>query len=164
MDQDGETIEAELTELEGVGSKIAASVRKFFGEEHNRRVVFRLIEAGVDPVEPDVEVGSSLTGRTFCITGTLSVPRRNIKERIMAAAGKVVGSVSSATSYLVVGTSPGSKLRRAQKLGVSILSEQDLDTLLSGGDAPDSGADGETENQDDGRTRFRLTPPDDVES
>jgi len=161
MERDGEALEAELTELEGVGPKIAASIRNFFGAEHNRQVVRRLIEAGVHPEEEeDEDVGSVLAGKTFCITGTLSVPRRNIKDRIMAAGGKVVGAVSRATTYLVAGGNPGTKLKRARTFGVAVLSEQDLDLLLSGGrplsdgrpsGSEPEGGDATGSNGDDGR-------------
>jgi len=72
-----------------------------------------------------------LEGKTFCITGTLSRPRKEIALAIKASGGKVVSAVSGKLDYLVAGESAGSKLEKAQRLGVSILNESDLDTIIS---------------------------------
>ena len=74
-------------------------------------------------------MGSALAGKTFVLTGTLSEPRDDVKERIIAAGGKVSGSVSKKTDYLVAGENAGSKLADAERLGVKILSESQLAEL-----------------------------------
>ena len=74
--------------------------------------------------------GAGVIGKTFVITGTLSAPREDIKERIEAAGGKVSGSISKNTDYLVAGEGGGSKLEKAISLGVSVISESALEALL----------------------------------
>jgi DNA ligase (NAD+) len=76
--------------------------------------------------------GSKLAGKTFVLTGTLSEPREDVKERIIVAGGKVSGSVSKKTDYVVAGENAGSKLEDAKRLGVTILTERELAGLLAG--------------------------------
>ncbi|MEW6201047.1 MAG: BRCT domain-containing protein, partial [bacterium] len=71
-----------------------------------------------------------LAGKTFVITGTLSLPREEIKRRIEAAGGRVTSSVTKKTDYLVAGESPGSKLDNARKLGIKVISEKELNAIL----------------------------------
>jgi DNA ligase (NAD+) len=130
MDARVETIEG----IEGVGPTIAESVARFFRDEANRAEVKRLRDLGVRwpaVVPPSDDSDARLAGLTFVLTGTLSAPRDEFKARIEAAGGKVVGSVSKKTSYLVAGDSPGSKLDKAQRLGVEVLDEAGLEALLS---------------------------------
>jgi DNA ligase (NAD+) len=113
-----------VSEIDGVGDVIAASLERFLRNPDNRRVIEKLRERGVDPVEPEVPASEAtgqgvLAGKTFVITGTLSAPRDEIKRRIEAAGGKVTGSVSQSTDYLVAGEKTGkSKLTAAEKNGV----------------------------------------------
>ena len=126
--------EAALQEVPDVGPIVAARIRHFFEEQHNRDVVQRLIDSGLTWPESEpvaVPADGALVGKTFVLTGTLSGMTRNeAKDRIMAAGGKVTGSVSSKTDYLVAGDKAGSKLTKAQKLEVSILTEDQLEGLL----------------------------------
>ena len=78
------------------------------------------------------EEGGLLSGRTFCITGTLSRPRKEIALSIKSKGGKISSSVSGKLDYLVAGSAAGSKLDKANRLGVRVLSEEDLDSLLGG--------------------------------
>jgi DNA ligase (NAD+) len=117
----------ELQRAREVGPVLAAAVRTWFDEPHNHELISRLRGAGVR-MEGERKVAPAgpqpLAGKAFVITGTLeSLSREAAEERIVALGGKVTGSVSKKTSYLVVGTEPGSKLDKAQALGVSTLDE-----------------------------------------
>jgi DNA ligase (NAD+) len=132
-------VAASLEELEavpGIGPIIAKSVADFFAEPRNRREIERLRAAGVRFAAAERAVrraGGPLEGKTFVLTGTLpGVSREEAKRRIEGAGGKVVSSVSKKTSYVVAGDEPGSKLRKAQELGVTVLGPEELEALLRG--------------------------------
>ena len=128
-------IEIEEQLLSGVGPEIMRSVANFFQQPHNREVIDQLIERGVtfDPVQ--AMSGGGLAGKTFVLTGTLpGMSRDDAKAKIEAAGGKVTGSVSKKTDYVVAGSEAGSKLEKAQALGVTIIDEQQLRTLLAARD------------------------------
>jgi DNA ligase (NAD+) len=123
----------DIEATEGVGPTIAESVHRFFADPANGAEIARLRELGVRwaPVEQTTPEGAqALSDLTFVLTGTLSAPRDAFKQRIQAAGGKVVGSVSKKTDYLVAGESAGSKLDKAEKLGVTVLDEEGLEKLL----------------------------------
>ncbi|MFP5409392.1 MAG: NAD-dependent DNA ligase LigA [Gammaproteobacteria bacterium] len=128
--------EADLMVIRDVGPIVAQSIAQFFGEPHNLDVVRQLREAGVHwsetaGVQPSAGI---LTGKTLVLTGTLpTLTRDQAKERIEAAGGKVAGSVSKKTDYVVAGAEAGSKLAKAQELGVTILDETGLLALLASG-------------------------------
>ena len=125
--------EEALLAVPDVGPVVAASIAHFFAEPHNREVIADLIKVGVRPQAPEVPVGGAvdLSGQTFVLTGTLpSWTREEASQAIMAAGGKVSGSVSKKTSYVVAGDEAGSKLEKAQSLGVRILDEAGLRALL----------------------------------
>ncbi|HEX5639620.1 MAG TPA: NAD-dependent DNA ligase LigA [Burkholderiaceae bacterium] len=125
--------EAELLEVPDVGPVVAASVARFFAEPHNREVIAQLHAAGVQWQEgpPQRPAAGPLAGRTFVLTGTLpNWTRDEAKERIEAAGGKVAGSVSGKTDYVVAGEEAGSKLDKARALGVAVIDEQELKRLL----------------------------------
>ena len=116
--------------------KIANEIEKWFGRSANQSVLSKLKDAGMWPIS---EEGSTndlaskpLAGLTFVVTGTLSgYSRAEIKERIQTAGGRVTGSVSASTSYLVAGENPGSKYEKAETLGVQILTLGDLEKLIA---------------------------------
>jgi DNA ligase (NAD+) len=124
----------QLTEVIEVGPVVAASVAEFFSERANRNVIERLRAAGVNPKHERLKQRSTrLAGKTFVFTGSLA--RRSREEagaEVVANGGKVLNSVSKKTSYVVVGADPGSKYEQAKSLGVTILSEDQLDQLLEG--------------------------------
>ncbi|HJW51181.1 MAG TPA: NAD-dependent DNA ligase LigA [Burkholderiaceae bacterium] len=125
--------EDELLQVNDVGPVVAASIQHFFAEPHNREVVEALRAAGVRWTEgrPAKLAAGALAGRTFVLTGTLPHwTREQARERIESAGGKVAGSVSRKTDYVVAGAEAGSKLDRARELGVAILDEDQLKTLL----------------------------------
>jgi DNA ligase (NAD+) len=111
---------------------VAASIRHFFAEKQNRAVIRRLLEAGVKPA-PVVRQKGKLSGKKLVLTGGLeSMTRPEALRRIEALGGRVVGSVSKETDFLVVGADPGSKLAKAEKLGVRVLDEDAFVRLLDG--------------------------------
>jgi DNA ligase (NAD+) len=121
-----------LSGIEGVGPKIAEAIVSYFALQPNRTLVESLAELGVDLTMPhrdrEEEVESlPFSGKTFVITGTLpTLSREKAKEHIEAGGGKVTGSVSAKTDFLLAGERAGSKLNKAQQLGVQVLSEQEL--------------------------------------
>jgi len=125
----------ELTALEGVGPNIAQAIVDWFSRDANRQLLEKFREIGFWPaaeVDPGGSAPQTLAGKTFVITGTLSAPRGEIKEQIERHGGKVVGSVSGKTDYLVAGENAGSKLTRAEELGVTVIGENALAELASG--------------------------------
>ena len=132
--KDREAFLAELCEIDGIGETIAESIDRFLRDPHATAVLDKLAARGVDPIEPIVATADGpLTGKTFVVTGTLSAPRADVQKRIEAAGGKVAGSVSKKTSYLVAGADTGTaKLEAAAKHGVTVIGEAELDALLHG--------------------------------
>ncbi|MBI4985610.1 MAG: NAD-dependent DNA ligase LigA [Rhodocyclales bacterium] len=125
--------EAALQQVPDVGPIVAASIRRFFAEPHNAEVIRQLRAAGVHWVEgePAPAVDSPLAGKTFVLTGTLpNMTRDEAKDLIEARGGKVAGSVSKKTDYVVAGAEAGSKLDKALALGVTILDESQFKELL----------------------------------
>ena len=125
--------ETDLLAVRDVGPIVAQSIIQFFAEPHNLEVVKKLRAAGVHWSESTGLPPSAgiLTGKTLVLTGTLpALTREAAKEMIEAAGGKVAGSVSKKTDYVVAGAEAGSKLAKAQELGVAILDEAGLLALL----------------------------------
>jgi DNA ligase (NAD+) len=126
---------ARLTEIDEVGEIMADAIRGYFAEPENRRHIERLAKAGVRMHEDVREAArpKPLQGLTFVVTGTLAnATREEIRERIESAGGKVAGSVSAKTDYVVAGENPGSKLSKARELGVRVVDEAALARLLRG--------------------------------
>jgi DNA ligase (NAD+) len=125
---------AEMETIPGIGPKLAASVHEWFSHLPNRTVVQKLAAAGVQLAAGKAATAAGpqpLAGQTWVITGTLpTLSREAAAALIKAHGGKVAGSVSSKTSYLLAGEKAGSKLAAAQKLGVPVLSEADLRQML----------------------------------
>ena len=126
--------EAAIQEVPDVGPIVAAHVHTFFQQPHNREVIQALRDSGVHwPAQKRKAAASEgpLTGKTFVLTGSLeSMSRDQAGDRITAAGGKVTGSVSKKTSYVVAGSEAGSKLQKAQELGVEVLDEAAFLKLL----------------------------------
>nr|WP_169732513.1 NAD-dependent DNA ligase LigA [Derxia gummosa] len=131
-----------LTSVKDVGPIVAESIAHFFAEEHNRTAIEMLRANGVtwDESAPGAGPrGTALAGKTFVLTGTLpTLTREDAKERIEAAGGKVSGSVSKKTHYVVAGAEAGSKLVKATELGLNVLDEDGLLALLAGEGGDDS--------------------------
>lgn len=123
--------EESLLSVPDVGPVVAGSIARFFAEPHNIEIVRALQEQGVSPQPETVAATTGLSGKTFVLTGTLPEwSREEASARIIAAGGKVSGSVSRKTSFVVAGEEAGSKLVKAQELGVTVLDEAGLRTLL----------------------------------
>ncbi|MCU7843158.1 MAG: NAD-dependent DNA ligase LigA [Candidatus Thiodiazotropha sp. (ex Monitilora ramsayi)] len=126
--------------IDGVGTVLADQLVTFFRQEHNREVIAKLQQAGVH--WPDASSAASesgerpLEGKTIVITGTLSRPRDEIKSDLEALGAKITGSVSKKTDYLIAGEAAGSKLAKAEKLGVPVLDESGLQALLDASHQP----------------------------
>lgn len=113
-----------------IGPAVAASVLEFFASEPGRRILTKLGALGIDPQGTVVAAGG-FTGKTFVLTGTLpTLKREEAEQKILAAGGKVSGSVSKKTSYVLAGADAGSKLEKAQALGVPVIDEAELVRLL----------------------------------
>ncbi len=125
----------QLEAIDGVGPEVAASLVAFFGQPVNRRVIERLIEAGVEPQAPELPAGETdsqpFSGKKVVLTGHLaSMERRTAKELIARLGGKVTSSVSKKTDLVVAGDKAGSKLKRARELGIEVIDEQQFMDLV----------------------------------
>ncbi len=120
----------ELQQVNEVGPRIAESIAEFFQEPRNRELIERLRQAGLTFKGIRKERGTKFAGKTFVLTGTLTVPRDQVKKTIEAAGGRVSGSVSKKTDYVIAGTDAGSKLDKAKELGVTVIGEKDLADLI----------------------------------
>ena len=126
----------DLEKVQEVGPKVAASVHDFFQNEKNRALIARLAELGLKLTAEKKQRTTQLEGLTFVLTGTFpTLSREEAKEKIESAGGKVSGSVSKKTSYVVAGEAAGSKLDKAKELNIRILDEQALFNLLASGPA-----------------------------
>jgi DNA ligase (NAD+) len=124
--------EEELQQVEEVGPRIAKSIVEFFAEPKNRELVEELRAAGLTMKGKKKERGTKLAGKTFVLTGTLpNLTRDQTKKMIEDAGGKVTGSVSKKTDYVVAGADAGSKLEKARELGVEVVDEEGMKSLLS---------------------------------
>ena len=124
--------EEELQQVEEVGPRIAKSIVEFFAEPKNRELVEELRAAGLTLKGKKKERGTKLAGKTFVLTGTLAnYTRDEAKKLIEDAGGKVAGSVSKKTDYVVAGADAGSKLDKAKELGVTVIDEEEMRKLIS---------------------------------
>lgn len=127
--------EDELLQIDDVGPVVAAEIVNFFAESHNREVLAQLEQVGVVAVEPEIQanraVSTALTNKTVVLTGTLpTLSRTEAQALIEGAGGRVTGSVSKKTDFVVAGSEAGSKLTKAQSLGITILNEAQFLDLL----------------------------------
>lgn len=121
----------DLQKVPDIGPVVAAHIAHFFQEPHNRKIITRLLNAGIHWPSVKENKQLPLTGKTFVITGTLKdMSRDDAKEKLEKLGAKVAGSVSSKTDYVIVGEEPGSKLAKAQALGVKILKDQQFHQFL----------------------------------
>jgi DNA ligase (NAD+) len=131
LDKLAEAGAEELTAVNEVGPKVAASIAEFFSEPANRKLVEKLRKAGLNLVEERAAPKSTkLAGKTFVFTGKLSRPREECEAQVIENGGKVSSSVSKKTDYVVAGEDAGSKLDKAKALGVTILDEDKFEELL----------------------------------
>jgi DNA ligase (NAD+) len=131
----------ELERVEEVGPRISQAILEFFAQPANLALIQSLKDAGVNMTAEKKERSTQLAGLTFVLTGTLpTLTREEAKRKIEAAGGKVAGSVSRNTSYVVAGEESGSKLDKARELKVPVLDEAELSALLLSGPAPKAAA------------------------
>ncbi len=123
----------ELQKINGVGDIVGESIYKWFSEKENIKLVERLFKnIEIENINKNIKGNSLLADKTFVITGTLSTMSRDeIKDKIRILGGEISESVSSKTSYVVAGENPGSKLNKAEKLGILILNEKDFIKMIS---------------------------------
>ena len=123
--------EDELQEVDEVGPRIAGSIAEFFREPRNRELVERLRKAGLSFSGKKRERGTRLAGKTFVLTGTLpNLTRDEARKKIEDAGGRVTGSVSKKTDYVLAGADAGSKLDKARELGITVIGEKEMQDLL----------------------------------
>jgi DNA ligase (NAD+) len=123
----------ELEEVNEVGPRIADSIVEFFADAHNRKLVSDLHHAGLTFTGQKKEKGTKLAGKTFVLTGTLERRTRDeAKKMIEDAGGRVSGSVSKKTHYVVAGADAGSKLDKAREMGVNVIGEQEFEEMVGG--------------------------------
>jgi DNA ligase (NAD+) len=126
---------ASLEELSGVhdvGPVAGASIRAWLDDEDNQNVLKKLAQFGVHPVEEERTIArdARFDGKSFVFTGTLEMPRRDAENAVKARGGRIAGSVSKKTDFVIVGEDAGSKADRARELGVTILSEEEFAAML----------------------------------
>jgi DNA ligase (NAD+) len=121
-----------LIEIEDIGPVVAKHIETFFKQAHNLEVIQRLLDAGVNfPEEEGINKTAALSGQTIVLTGTLtSMSRSEAKEKLLALGAKVSGSVSAKTHYVVAGADAGSKLTKAESLGIEVVDEATLISWL----------------------------------
>jgi len=125
------TNEEELLQVNDVGPVVAKSLLSFFSESHNREVVEQLLASGIELEVETSTINPELLGKTFVLTGTLPTMSRDEAKALLEKAGaKVAGSVSAKTHYVVAGADAGSKLEKAQELGVAVIDEAQMLALL----------------------------------
>jgi DNA ligase (NAD+) len=123
--------EEELLQVNDVGPVVAKSLLSFFSEAHNREVVEQLLASGIELEVETSTINPELLGKTFVLTGTLPTMSRDEAKALLEKAGaKVAGSVSAKTHYVVAGADAGSKLEKAQELGVAVIDEAQMLVLL----------------------------------
>jgi len=127
----GSATEEELTAVKGIGPVTASSIRRFFTNPVTSAVVDQLAEAGFNPTEEDTGKGITLAGEIIVFTGTLAMPRQKARELAMTAGAKVTSAITGKTTILVAGENAGSKLKKAEKLGVRIVSEEEFLYFIS---------------------------------
>lgn len=126
-----EAAEQALTEVSDVGPIVASHVVAFFQQDNNRQVIQALKDAGVEWQPMEVNTGAQpLAGETWVLTGSLSMPRIQFKNQLESLGAKVSGSVSGKTSVVLAGEAAGSKLTKAQKLGVKVMTESDFKEFI----------------------------------
>ncbi|MGO9518024.1 MAG: helix-hairpin-helix domain-containing protein, partial [Candidatus Korobacteraceae bacterium] len=133
MDSLMKASEEELQQVDEIGPRVSASIREFFDEPKNVELVERLRKAGLAFKGRKKQRGTTLAGKTFVLTGTLQRHARDEAKRLIEdAGGRVSGSVSKKTDYVVAGAEAGSKLDKARDLGVTVINEQEMEELLKG--------------------------------
>jgi DNA ligase (NAD+) len=123
--------EEELAEIDQIGPTMAQSICEYFSDPKNRSVIDQLIDAGVKPEPPETRRSTKLAGKTFVVTGTLEhFTRQQAEQAIRQAGAKASSSVSKKTDFVLAGENAGSKLDKAKKLGVEIITEEQFMEMI----------------------------------
>ncbi len=132
LDKIFEATEEQLVAIPDIGPVAANHVMRFFHDKHNQQIIHKLIEAGIhwDKIPDTITHDQPLLGKTYVLTGTLNQPREDIKAQLEALGAKISSSVSAKTTAVIVGDEPGSKVQKAEKLGVKIFGQEELDKLI----------------------------------
>lgn len=138
LDKLADAEEEALVDIGGIGETMASSIALFFADEANRHMIAELAEVGVRPTAAAAATSGPLAGKSVVLTGTISIPRSRAKDLLQAAGANVASSVSAKVDYLIAGADPGSKLTKAEKLGVKVIDETELFRML--GRTPGAGA------------------------
>lgn len=126
IDKLRKTTKEELDKISNIGPEISKSINDWFGSKLNQKLIDDLLKTGIIIIPPE-KIGKKLIGKTFVFTGALeTIIREKAKEKIKSGGGEVLESISSKTAFLVVGKEPGSKLKKAQKLGVKTINEREF--------------------------------------
>ena len=121
----------ELETVDNIGEKIAYSIKEFFNNEHNRKILLKFKNIPIEIYFDEIKEDSNIFGKVFVFTGTLPILERDECKNIVKNLGGVVSeSVSKNTNYVVAGESAGSKLEKAKELGINILDEEGFKKLL----------------------------------
>jgi DNA ligase (NAD+) len=121
----------ELLTIHDVGPVVADSIESFMAEAHNREVIEQLLASGIQLSVTEKVLNQAIAGKTFVLTGTLpSLSREDAKAMLEKAGAKVAGSVSAKTNYVVAGADAGSKLAKAEELGIAVIDEAEMLALL----------------------------------
>jgi DNA ligase (NAD+) len=121
----------DLVSIDGFGPKTASQVELWFDDEDNQRLIDDLLSAGVSPVEAEAPTGDQFAGMTFVFTGKLEkFTREDAESTVMKLGGKASGSVSAKTNFVVAGPGAGSKLTKAEQLGIAVLTEDEYLAML----------------------------------
>jgi DNA ligase (NAD+) len=134
LDSIQQATQDELQAIPDVGPVVAHSLAAFFNQPHNIEIIRRLVEVGINWTEhekQEVDHDSEFSGKTVVLTGTLSMPRSDVKTLLQSCGAKVTGSVSKNTDFLVAGQEAGSKADKAEALGIPILDERKLRKMLN---------------------------------
>jgi DNA ligase (NAD+) len=120
----------EFEGIKEIGAKMAESLVKFFSDEEEKANLDAMLKRGVAPTAYQPPAGGDLAGKSFLFTGALSTPRKETEARVKEKGGRILSGVSKKLDYLVVGEKPGSKLKKAEALGVKVLTEEELEGML----------------------------------
>ena len=133
LDNIAHATEEQLMAIPDIGPVAASHVVRFFHDTHNQQIIKKLVQSGIHwPVIQEILATSQpLLGKVYVITGTLNQPREEIKSQLEALGAKISSSVSAKTTGVIAGSDPGSKIQKAQSLGVAILGQEDVDKLLA---------------------------------
>jgi DNA ligase (NAD+) len=132
FDKISSATQEQLEKVSDVGPVVAKNITAFFSEQHNKRIIDRLLAVGITWADVEIKTEElKLQGQTFVLTGTLpSMSRDEAKQKLLELGARISGSVSKKTDYVIAGEAAGSKLKKAEELGIKVVDEAGLRKLL----------------------------------